>query len=87
MQPGGDKFVKLLCLLASHVMSKDLMNCQMIKPHNVNTKPGRTNINLLRLLKGFLSVAQDDWINLNESYLSEYSEFKELARYLHIYFE
>jgi len=74
MQPGGDKFVQLLCHLASHVLSKTTQCSNFISsPVSTQTKSGFAQQCQLNFIKGTLAVEQKKWSQLYCSFGEGYS--------------
>lgn len=83
MQPGGDKFVQVLCYLASHILSKSPQCSKSVLPPNISNPTNKPSFNQQfqqSFVKGTVIVKQKRWKNLFDNFSQEYCLRKQLAR-------
>ena len=86
MQPGGDKFVQVLCYLASHVLRKNPQCSEFLLPPTINSSSSSTKPSSfcqqyqLNTMKGTACVLQKGWKSLFETFGQKYQSRKELAK-------
>jgi HAUS augmin-like complex subunit 6 N-terminus len=80
LSPGGDKFVQLLCALASHIMEQRPKKKPSVAPPSGAAKTVLANQFRFQMIKGNLVLAIQNWAKLTSDFQSQYQQQKQLAQ-------